>query len=181
MLELLQKLVQAPFIPVIIVKSGSSNDEFISPSPKDSDIHITRQILINGYYDMYSRLMKPHSEQPYAAAEKEDFLMPQSMIEFQFAQLGLTDSDLRNPLIASPLLGDLSDLPPTTVIVAEYDALRSDSKRLILALQKQGNQLEHILIPGQTHNTMILRDKLADGPDPSSLIAKNILRYSNNI
>ena len=59
-------------------------------------------------------------------------------------------SDDQNPL-ASPLLADLSGLPPLLVTAAEFDPLLDDSRRLVARLEAAGTPHRFDLWPGVTH------------------------------
>ncbi|MGR6430284.1 alpha/beta hydrolase [Rhizobium sp. PAMB 3174] len=56
----------------------------------------------------------------------------------------------REPLI-TPLLADLAGLPPTMLIAAECDVLRSDSERMADALLRAGVETSLHIEPGVTH------------------------------
>lgn len=55
-----------------------------------------------------------------------------------------------DPQVA-PLNGNLKGLPPTTIIAAEIDPLRSDGVDYYTKLQAAGNQVVYELYPGTTH------------------------------
>ncbi len=90
------------------------------------------------------------------------------------AQQRLTKEDLCNPLINPSFEKDLTDLPKTTMLVSEYDGIRSESEIYYQCLIKAGNQVEKIILPGQTHNTLILRKVMCDGRDPAEVVAEVI-------
>ncbi|MCX7120079.1 MAG: alpha/beta hydrolase fold domain-containing protein [Legionellales bacterium] len=62
---------------------------------------------------------------------------------------------------------DLSGLPPTTIMVAEYDGGQSQSEGYAQRLIDAGNQVEKIILLGQTHATIMLRKACSDGDDPA--------------
>lgn len=59
-------------------------------------------------------------------------------------------SDANLPTVA-PINADLKGLPPTTIIGAEIDPLRSDGFAYANALRKVGDTIEYALVPGMTH------------------------------
>ena len=62
-----------------------------------------------------------------------------------------TPADGSNPL-ASPLLGDdFSNLPPTTVIVAELDPLRDEGVAYVAALREAGVTADVVNFDGAAH------------------------------
>ncbi len=146
-------------------------------SKDDPDLNIARSILINGYYDMWTRFHEQHGDDWLDDEEKQDYLMPQTMIEYQFNQLDLSEEELKSPLISPLLSANLSSLPPITLIITEYDALRTDSERLSKRLTETNTPHEKLFLESQTHNTMILRGTLDDGPDPSNVAAEAIKRH----
>jgi acetyl esterase len=137
----------------------------------DSALKITGQILINGCYDFTRSLRE------FSAYETEDRLLTQDMILYQFSQNKLTDDQARNPLLSPYFEENLAGLPSTIIIVAEYDAVRSDSEAFYSKLVAAGNKVKKILMPGQSHNTMILRSALSDGEDPSVVAASVLLEF----
>ena len=79
------------------------------------------------------------------------------------------------PLFSPYYEPDLSHMPPTTFIVGEYDGLRNDTEPYYKKLKSASKtQVEKIVLPGQTHNTMAMRAALFDGEDPAETIAKVI-------
>lgn len=55
------------------------------------------------------------------------------------------------PIYAAPLRADLSDLPPATVMVSEYDPLRSEGEAYAGKLQDSGVPTSLILLQGMVH------------------------------
>ncbi len=160
------------------LSSGAHSALAISLLAKDDPkLNIARTILVNGFYDMWTRFHEPHGADWLDAEEQKDYLMPQATINYQFKQLGLSEADLKGPLLSPLLSADLSGLPPITIIIAEHDTLRTDSERLCESLTAKSTPYERILIEGQTHNTMILRGILNEGPDPSNIVAQAIKQH----
>jgi acetyl esterase len=60
------------------------------------------------------------------------------------------DADRLNPL-AAPLRADLHGLPPTIVLLAEFDVLRSEGEALVLKLQQAGVPVETHTFTGVPH------------------------------
>lgn len=61
-----------------------------------------------------------------------------------------TGVERTQPLV-SPICGDLSNLPPTLVVTAEFDPLRDEGEQFARALLAAGNQVTLIRFPGLVH------------------------------
>ena len=55
---------------------------------------------------------------------------------------------------AAPLRGDLSGLPPTLVVTAEFDPLRDEGAAYVEALQAAGVEASELSLRGQTHTSI---------------------------
>lgn len=66
---------------------------------------------------------------------------------------------------------DFHSFPSTTILCGEYDALRNDSEGYFHKLNTAGVKVEKIILPGQTHNTIMMRAVLSDSTDPAEIIA----------
>jgi hypothetical protein len=58
-----------------------------------------------------------------------------------------------------------------SAIIAEYDGTRGDSEAYYKKLLEWDNLIEKIILPGQTHNTFLLREAMFGGVDPAKVIA----------
>ena len=140
---------------------------------KDKSFSIHHQILLNMW--LVDPAMRLKEFLPY---EQEDKMANREALDFFIVQHKLTEQDLHNPLINPSLEKDLSGLPNATILVAEYDGIRSDSEIYHQCLVKAGNNVEKIVLPGQTHNTLILRKAMCDGRDPAEVVAEVIRKNS---
>jgi acetyl esterase/lipase len=61
-----------------------------------------------------------------------------------------TKADQTDPRL-NLVKADLKDLPPTTIINAQIDPLRSDGETLAMAMKAAGDQVEQRTFPGVTH------------------------------
>ena len=75
--------------------------------------------------------------------------------------------DARNPY-ASPLLGELSGMPPALVLIAETDGLRPEAEKYAALLSNAGNKGSALVVPGTKHGF------LAVNPDAREMIARFI-------
>ncbi|WP_245332129.1 alpha/beta hydrolase fold domain-containing protein [Bradyrhizobium sp. NAS80.1] len=57
----------------------------------------------------------------------------------------------RPPVYAAPLRGDLSGLPPATIMVSEYDPLRSEGEAYARKLQENGVPTTLVVLEGMIH------------------------------
>jgi len=140
---------------------------------KEKDFSIHHQVLINMWLvDPAMRLKE------FLSYEQEDKMASRETLDFLIAQHKLAAQDLSNPIINPSLEKDLSGLPKTTILVGEYDGIRSESEIYYECLMKAGNDVEKIVLPGQTHNTLILRKAMCDGRDPAEVVAEVIKKNS---
>ena len=65
-------------------------------------------------------------------------------------------------------------MAPTTVMIGEYDGLRSSSEAYFHCLQEAGNKVNRHFLKGQTHNTLIMMAVLTQKEDVAITIAELI-------
>lgn len=98
-----------------------------------------RQILI------YPALFNDYTEtSPFPSVHEngEDFLLTSAKISQYLELYKRDDQDLQNPYFAPLLADDLSGLPRTLIITAEYDPLRDEGEEYAKRLTEAGNQAE---------------------------------------
>jgi acetyl esterase len=142
-----------------------------SMSRSDDALSIKKQILLNGAYDL------TQSQHGYDEYEAQDKICQRGPgIDFMFEQYEISKQDFaRSPF--SPLFEkDVSAMPDTTFLIAEYDGLRNDSEAYYQHLKSQNKNIERVILPGQTHNTIILCGAMTDGDDPAQTIANIITK-----
>ncbi|MEM9562684.1 MAG: alpha/beta hydrolase fold domain-containing protein [Actinomycetota bacterium] len=61
---------------------------------------------------------------------------------------------------ASPIRGNLDDLPPAVVFTAQFDPLRNEGAAYVEALQAAGNEASHVPMRGQMHTSLSMVDIL---------------------
>ena len=133
---------------------------------KTDSFSIHQQILINAWLDL------GRTTPGFKDVEKEDRMITEEGVEFLISNLNLTEADFSNPLINPIIESDLSGLPKTVVVVSEHDGIRADSEGYFKRLVEAGVEAEKIILPGQSHNTLLMRKVLSDGKDPAEVIAK---------
>ena len=157
------------------VSSGAHAAANISSMSRyDKELTIKHQILVNGSYDL------TQSQDKYKKYELEDKICQRGdIINFMFAQYGVTKKDLIKSFLSPVFEKNVSGMPDTTFLIAEYDGIRSDSEAYYLHLKSENNNIERVLLPGQTHNTIIMREAMTDGEDPALTIA-TVIKQSLN-
>jgi acetyl esterase len=141
---------------------------------KDDVLHIRHQILLNGCYDFTD------SQAAYREYEEKDFLLNRESIEHIFSLLGRGGVDLSDPLISPIFNQDLSGMAPTTMMIGEYDGLRSSSETYYQCLKQAGNEVGHLLLKGQTHNTLVMMAVLSQEEDVAITLAQVIEQVVSN-
>lgn len=142
----------------------------ISHEKANNTTTLYHQILLNGCYDL------TQSNHEYDDFEKEDKICSREAVDFLFKQYGIEQTDYKNPLFSPYYETNLTSLPSTSIIIGEYDGIRNDSEAYYKKLKEAGNLVEKIILPGQTHNTIVLRETMSDGEDPAKTIADIITR-----
>lgn len=137
---------------------------------KIDDIKITHQILLNGLYD----LTQSHHE--FDQYSKKDEIFNRDLLFHVFKLYGLNESEYKNPLYSPIFEKNCKEMPPTTIIVSEYDGLRNDSEAYYQHLKSAGVTVEKILLPGQTHTSFLMQGFLTSKPDPAKTIADVIIQ-----
>jgi cation diffusion facilitator CzcD-associated flavoprotein CzcO/acetyl esterase/lipase len=73
------------------------------------------------------------------------------------------DPDDRGDPKASPLRGDLSNLPPALIVTAEFDPLRDEGVAYAEALAAAGVTVRHLPARGQIHTSLAMVDVVLSG------------------
>lgn len=140
---------------------------------RDEQLNIYHQILLNGIYDL------TQSRHEYDHYSDEDKLCTKDAAAFLLKHWGIGANNYTNPLFSPYYEQNVTNLPPTTLLVGEYDGLRNSSEAYFEKLKSGGNNVQKIVLPGQTHNTIIMREVFVDGEDPAHAIAR-VIRSSWN-
>jgi acetyl esterase len=136
---------------------------------QSKQMSVYHQILLSGSYDL------TESNHDFDDYEKEDKILNRRFTAHIARQYyGVSPNDYQNPLLSPYHETRFAGLPPTTILVGEYDALRNDSESYFRRLVDRGISAEKVVLPGQTHNTIAMRKVLSDGPDPAQVIAEVI-------
>jgi acetyl esterase/lipase len=73
------------------------------------------------------------------------------------------DGDRTDPMVSPLQAADLSGLPPTVVIVSEFDPLRDEGIAYAKALEKAGVKTQLIFGRGHTHTSLTMVDMILSG------------------
>jgi acetyl esterase len=66
--------------------------------------------------------------------------------------------DTQNPY-ASPMLGELTGMPPTLVLIAETDNLRPEAEKYANLLVNAGNMVKALVVPGTKHGFLAVNSE----------------------
>lgn len=100
-------------------------------------------------------------------------IMLNSEVQTYFSQFYIPENmHPKNPLL-SPLYANLHGLPPTTLIVGEYDGLRSETEVFYDALAQANVKVTKKVLKGTTHNRLVC-GKVMDGPDPVEIVGEEL-------
>jgi cation diffusion facilitator CzcD-associated flavoprotein CzcO/acetyl esterase/lipase len=83
----------------------------------------------------------------------------------------------RNDPRASPLRGDLSNLPPTLIVTAEFDPLRDEGVAYAEALTAAGVPTNHLSARGHVHNSASMVDVILSGANLRAEVAQALRAF----
>jgi cation diffusion facilitator CzcD-associated flavoprotein CzcO/acetyl esterase/lipase len=66
---------------------------------------------------------------------------------------------------ASPLRGDLTNLPPAVIVTAQFDPLRDEGAAYAEALASAGVEVRHLAARGHIHNSLAMVDMVLSGAE----------------
>ena len=78
---------------------------------------------------------------------------------------------------ASPLRGDLSNLPPTCIVTAEFDPLRDEGIAYADALTAAGAPVHHVSARGHVHTSVTMVDVVLSGSDIRAQMAAALRNF----
>jgi acetyl esterase len=126
----------------------------------------------------YQLLIYPANSPSYVATpdvpNATGFGSTQAGIKWAWEQYLSSDSDLTNPYAVPHSAEDLSSLPPTILITAEFDVLREDGKEYARKLENSGNQVIYKDFPGMIHGFFNYQKYIDDALLVREYIAENI-------
>ena len=86
-------------------------------------------------------------------------------------------ADRSDPRFAPLLAADLSGLPPTVVVTAEFDPLRDDGAAYADALKAAGVPTEYVQARGHTHQSLAMVDMVISGAPLRAQMADSLRRF----
>jgi monoterpene epsilon-lactone hydrolase len=112
---------------------------------------------------------------------KYDYLSPRAKERYTANYLDITEKNTRphekNPL-ASPIYGNLRDLPPQLIIWGEVEVLADDIAAFLAASKKAGNNVSGLCEPGMVHDYMLFKQIF---PDESKVAQDRIVQFIRDI
>lgn len=110
----------------------------------------------------------------------DDYVNEDKMLDKEAQKLSFDGfcqkADRRDPRCSPYFQADFSNLCPTTIQCGEYDGGRSQSEGYAKKLHDNQVDVEKIIVPGQTHFTILYREACSDGEDPAIIAARKISR-----
>lgn len=136
----------------------------------DDSVQVCHQLLISGAFDYTNAL------QAFDDYVQHDQLLDPEAAQFSFDCYS-KPSQRQEPTCSPYWTNDLSGLPPTTIMMAEYDGGRSQSEGYAEKLNAAGNSVNKIVMPGQTHGTILYRRICSDGQDPAEVAGESLYNF----
>lgn len=108
------------------------------------------------------------------------FVLPRTMMDWCMKQYIPPTADPENPYLNPGREPDLTDLPPTFSITAEYDPLRDDGEAFSRRLAEAGNQSKLYRAPGMMHGFLLYWYRFDRAKEVISRISDEIRRTFHN-
>jgi cation diffusion facilitator CzcD-associated flavoprotein CzcO/acetyl esterase/lipase len=87
------------------------------------------------------------------------------------------DPEQRRQPKASPLHGDLSNLPPALVVTAEFDPLRDEGAAYAQGLAAAGGKVDHVAARGHIHTSITMVDVILSGAEPRARMGEALRSF----
>jgi acetyl esterase/lipase len=87
------------------------------------------------------------------------------------------DEDQRRDPKASPLRGNLSELPPALIVTAEFDPLRDEGIAYAEALAAAGVKVDHLAARGHIHTSITMVDVILSGAEPRARMGEALRSF----
>lgn len=137
---------------------------------QSKDFSLNHLILLNGIYDITFK----HKE--YLQYENNDISFTEDFLNYVIKKQNIPLHQHTLPLYSPLYSQNLSNIPPTTIIVAEYDRNRSSSEAFYLKLISSNVLANKIILPGQVHNTILFPYIIKKSLDPINVISHLLIK-----
>lgn len=104
----------------------------------------------------------------------EGYLLEYATMEWFYDQYVADPYDLRNAYLAPLQARDLSDLPPATIVTAEFDPLRDEGRAYAKRLSAAGVDVEHEEFEGMIHAFVNLFEVIDRANDAIDLVTDRL-------
>lgn len=131
---------------------------------------IQHQTLIYPMVDMVN-------DYPSKSKYGQGYLLDLSFLEWLSEQY-LNSPEEKQDFRVSPLLNpDLSGLPPTTIITAEYDPMRDEGEEYAKRLKEAGNLVIHRRFESVTHGFLVYHTRLKQAREALDYACNELLNF----
>ncbi len=113
----------------------------------------------------------------YAEYEAQDLMVSREAVNRIYQLWGFNEEQLRSPIYSPYYAEDISRLPKTTILIGEFDGMRSDSEAYFKKLQQGSCRVSKKMLPGQCHHTLLLQEVMNEKEDPAKNIAEILRNY----
>ncbi len=103
----------------------------------------------------------------------ENFGLTRAKMNF-FWKSYLGNSEGAHPLAAPSFAEDLSNLPPTIIVTAEYDVLRDEGEQLVVRLRESGVQVESKRCEGVIHGFIHFAGAIERGQEELLVVGRQL-------
>lgn len=147
-----------------------------SKARHDKMLNIKQLLLLSPSLDLS---LETRRDSPYADYQNKDESASTESIR-RIVKLYYQDIEPKTPLISPMFEKDLTDMPPTTIVLAEFDGARGDGQAYAERLEAADVPVKVIICEGQTHNYFIARAVMGDLPDPAIVMGQALLDSNIN-
>jgi acetyl esterase/lipase len=150
--------------------SGANAATFVSKlAHENHEFTIRHQILLGGSFDL------SHSFHKFDEYEAQDTTLTRGLVAHLAHRFYSMDSD-KNSLFSPYWNEDFKNVPSTTLICGEFDALRNDSEAYFEKLRAANVPVEKTILEGQSHNEVVMQELSPVRRDPAEEMAIIIRR-----
>ena len=118
---------------------------------------------------------------PSMIENSPNYLLSSDAMRWYWDQYVNSPEDFKNPYVLPMNSPDLSGLPPTIIITAEYDPLRDEAEELAKRLKSAGNTVVLHRYEGVIHGFMLMQGFLKDARDASKKIGEELRIILENL